>query len=109
MAEFFIKGSTFAAPFVGDPISRYMEADTAEEALRSLALEMHDGIGLYSANAYVSADDYHKNQEPLAKWRSNKAITMEGATSVYSDSPGLVEVDGELRAINDPKAGQLVT
>jgi hypothetical protein len=108
MTDFFIEGRTFAAPFVSEPIERYVEADTAEAALTQLAEKMKDGIGLFAADAYATADDYHRGRKPLARWRSNKALAIEGAGSIYSKGPGHVEIDGESHTIDDPKGGRVL-
>lgn len=73
MTEYFIVANSFAAPFVSDTSNTYVTADTPEDALYDFAEDYGHPFGLYSANAYASADDFHKGKEPLARWRSNKA------------------------------------
>lgn len=76
--EYFIDGSTFAAPFVGEPIKVFIEADTPQAAIQKLVDEMKDGyLPLYAANAYLSSDDALKGKTPLARWRSNRALQVE--------------------------------
>lgn len=109
MPEFFIRGYTFAAPFVSEEVARYVEAEGAGAALESLAAQMHDGIGLFAAEAFISADAFHKGAAPVARWLSNKARAIEGAGSIYSSGPGHVTLNGDRDVIiDDPKAGSLV-
>lgn len=78
MTEYFIDGSTFAAPFVGDPVKRFIESETPQAAILKLVDEMKDStFPLYAANAYHSSDDALKGEKPLAKWRSNRALKNE--------------------------------
>jgi hypothetical protein len=67
LAEFFITARSFAAPFVSDETERYMEADTAADALELFAVVYSHPCGLYAAEAWESADAYHKRGEPLAR------------------------------------------
>lgn len=109
MAEFFVHGRTFAAPFVSEDITRYIEATEPGAALEALAAELHDGVGLFAGNAYASADDFHKDRPALARWLSNKALAIQGASSVYSESPGRATLDGDREiVIEDPKGGRVV-
>lgn len=108
MPEFFINGNTFAAPFISEQLQRYIQADTPEIALEGLSDSMKDGVGLFAASAYASADDYHKNRKPLATWHSNKARSLQRTGLHYSDGPDRVQIDGEWHEIDDPKGGRLV-
>ena len=117
MAEFFIHGETFAAPFVPEPFDRYMEAETPEEALTKLAAQYAGQVGwhVYAMGCWASADDYHKEQAPRAKWLCNKGIAVvaatkgiEGAYSMYSSGPGSFEVDGKKYVVKDPFVGKIV-
>lgn len=105
---FFIVGHTFAAPFVSEEFTKYSEAESAGDALTELAEQMRDHIGLFAGAAYANADAYHKGQDPIASWRSNKALALEGASSVYSEGPGKAEIDGKATTIEDPKGGRLI-
>lgn len=73
MPEFFITARSFAAPFVSDESTHYVDADTAPDALDLLAASYTHPCGLYAAEAWESADAYHKRKDPLARWRSNRA------------------------------------
>lgn len=72
MQAYFITGSTFAAPFVGEKVEGYVKANTAEDALLEFAAVRTSFPYLYAANAYESADAFHKGLSPCAEWRSNK-------------------------------------
>jgi hypothetical protein len=112
--EYFIRAASFAAPFVSDESTDYVEADTPEEALLAFVERYKHPMGLYSADAYASADAYYKDQPRLARWLCNKQRVLDEATSgksaysVYSPSADAVEVDGERIEIQDPKGGGIV-
>lgn len=108
MPEYFIHGNTFAAPFVSERFSYYEEAPTAAEALVNFASGREKYPGVYAANAYGSADSFHKGEAPLAKWRSNHAIAAEGANVLRSGGPGHAEIDGKTVVIEDPYKGRSV-
>lgn len=114
MPEYFIHAASFAAPFVSDESTGFVTADSPEAALVAFAESYRHSAGLYAADAYASADAYHKREKRLARWLSNKAQTIEramddrGAASIYSPSPDMVEIGGEPIAIRDPKAGSVV-
>jgi hypothetical protein len=115
MTEFFIHATSFAAPFVGDETTGYVQAETPEAALEKYAATIYGHpCGLYAADCYASADAFHKRQPRLARWLSNKAQAVEGAiakrgaASIYSESPDKVEINGEMVEITDPKAGCVV-
>jgi len=108
MKEYFVVTNSFAAPFISDQGTRFVEAHNPNAALRRVAKEYKHPAGLYAADCYESADAYHKNEPRLARWLSNKAQACEGATSLYSDGPEKVEIDGEWREIPDPKNGRVV-
>lgn len=114
MPEFFISATTFAAPFVSDRIDTYEDAATPQEAVLTVVERHRDGIGIYAANAFASADAYHKKQSPLAQWRCNRerlirnAIDAYGAISVASDWSDRVEINGELHTIDGPKEGGFI-
>lgn len=71
MHEYFIVASTYAAPFFSETRTDFIEGKTPEKALSEYLKENR----VYAANLYRSSDDYHKNKEPLVKWRSDKAIS----------------------------------
>jgi hypothetical protein len=54
-------------------------------------------------------DDFHRNRPRIARWLSNKGRAVEGATMIYSESAGRVEIDGEMTTIDEPYAGSIVT
>lgn len=78
MPEFFIIAHSNAAPFVSDRSTHFVEARTAEQALEGFAASYSHPCGLFSANAYDSADDYHRGMDPLAGWRSVRALEQSG-------------------------------
>lgn len=73
MTEYFVMANSNAAPMFSDTSSYYIKADSPEEARDKAVKEYKHSCGLYALNVYGSADDYHKNKDPLAKWRSKKA------------------------------------
>lgn len=77
MAEYFITARSCAAPFFSDPSDGYVEAPTAHEALRRFKKSYKHPAGLFAAEAWASADAYHKNVGPLAEYRSEKAKKQE--------------------------------
>jgi hypothetical protein len=101
MPEYFIDANSYAAPFVSDNSTKYVEADTPQEALEKFAADYKHPAGLYVAFAYESADDMHKGKYPLARWLSNKQIRIEeltegkGSYTLYSDGPRSFELDGQ--------------
>lgn len=111
-ADYFIHAATFAAPFVSDTITRYIAAETPEAAIDQLVGEYRESVGIYAADAFATADDYHRGRAALARWRSNKALKIsEAATpgsTVYSGAEGAVEINDELHRIDDPRGGRFV-
>ena len=79
MADFFITARSFAAPFVTDESTHYVTADTSQQALEDFAASYSHPCGLYAAEAWESADDYHKHREPAARWRSNHVHETSGS------------------------------
>lgn len=112
MAEFFIRAESFAAPFVSDPSAKYVEAVSAKEALELFAGSYRHPAGLYAADAYASADAYHKGAQPLARWLCNheqeKRKVMGPGHSYLGHGPGDFEIDGERIRVKNPKGGSLV-
>jgi hypothetical protein len=114
MTAFFITARSFAAPFFSDESEKYVEAPDARSALERYAGAYSHPAGLYAAEAWASADDYHKSRKPLARWLSNHARELARITeplsgySLYGHGPGDVEVNGERHKIDDPKGGSVV-
>lgn len=114
MTEFFIDANSFAAPFISDSSTAFVEAADPREALDRFAADYRHPAGLYSADAYASADAYQKGGKPLAMWRSNHVLAMEKATagltgySVLGHGPGKFEIDGKLIEVEDPKGGRVI-
>jgi hypothetical protein len=110
--DYFVHAATFAAPFMSETITRYVVADTPQAAIEQLVGEYREGVGIYAADAYATADDYHRARTALARWRSNKALKIsEAATpgsTVYSGAEGAVEINDELHRIDDPRGGRFV-
>ncbi len=114
MSEYFIKGTTFAAPFVSEDVSGFIEASDPSEALHTFVGKYKNGVGIYAAKAYTSADDYHKSKEPLATWLSNheiakrSATTGKGSYTYMGNGPGDFEIDGKQIHVDNPKDGSIV-
>ena len=108
MSEYFVVAHSFAAPFVSDESTRFVEAESPKEAAEKFAASYKHPAGLYAANVYASADSYHKDGPILARWRSNQSIAVEGATSIYGHGPGDVEIDGNPTRIENPKDGHVI-
>ena len=107
MAEYFIVANSFAAPFLSDTSHEFETGPDARAALESFAKRYKHPCGLYAAAAYESAEAYHKGGKILARWLSNHAREIEKRkpTSICSEGPGLVKMDGKMVTITDPKAG----
>lgn len=73
MKEYFIVANSFAAPIVSDRSTSYVKSADPKEALRQFKANYDHPCGLYAVNVYGSADDYHKEKEPLCQWLCNKA------------------------------------
>lgn len=109
--EYFIVAESFAAPFCSDTSTSHITADTPAVALEAFAKAYRHPFGLFCANCYASADAYHKGQEPLAKWHSNRLAAELKATegkSCYTKlgiSAADFEIDGERIHVKKPKEG----
>jgi hypothetical protein len=68
--EYFIVAQTRPAPLISDEITAYETAHTPADALTYYVEEHSFPIGIWSAKAWRSADDYHKKQPPLAEWQA---------------------------------------
>lgn len=89
MPEFFITARTFAAPIFSDSWDEYVVAEDAETALREFAAKAQEGYaGLYAAEVWASADDYHKRRDPLFRWLSNSAAAKEEAMKTAGGMQG---------------------
>lgn len=115
MQEFFITARSFAAPFVSDESDGYVEAETAGEALEKFAADYKHPCGLYAAEAWSSADHFHKSggKDPLARWLSNheqaKMLAAGGQPHSYlGHGPGNFEVNGKRVTVEDPTGGSVV-
>lgn len=115
MTEYFIQARSFAAPFVSDESTAYVQAETPEAALTAFAADYRHPMGLYAAEAYESADAYHKRQEPLARWLCNHEREKQRLTALagsgYSylgNGPGDFEINGAKVKVENPKAGSIV-
>ena len=111
MTEFFIVANSFAAPFFSDTSHHFIKAADPETALERFAAKYEHPCGLYSANAYASADAYHKDEPRLAQWLSNHAKGLADTTadlhgySMLGKGPGVVEINGVEHRFENPKAG----
>lgn len=74
MTEYFYTLRTFGAPFVGDDLNGYVEAESSSDAVNKVIAECTHPSGVFSLNIYADADAYHKELAPLAIWRSEKAL-----------------------------------
>jgi hypothetical protein len=108
--EYFIIANSFAAPFFSDESTHFVKADSPEAALQQFAEKEYDHpCGLYSAAVYASSDAYHKEKPGLKRWLSNHAAAIEQseATSVRSDDPGTLVLDGKAVKVTNPKGGKV--
>jgi hypothetical protein len=115
MSEYFIVTNSFAAPFVSDQDTSFAQGESPAEALESAVASYKHPAGLFAADCYESATDYHKGKSPLARWLCNHEIARQAATkdkgaySYMGLCPGQFEINGELVVVEgDPKAGRLV-
>ena len=113
MSEYFVVGTTFAAPFVSERIEKFVKATSPEKALQSISEKLKDSCGLYAACAYSSADDFHKGKKELAWWLCNheiekRKIEIETGASRYRDhGPGDFELDGKRYKVKNPLGGAI--
>lgn len=107
MKEYYIVASSFAAPFVSDTSEHFQEAPDPREALERFAKQYKHPCGLYAAGCYEDATAFHKGKPMLARWLSNHARVIEEsrATSLRSDGPGVLVLDGKPRSVGNPKEG----
>lgn len=108
--EYFIVANSFAAPFCSDQSTGFQASLTPISALAAFAARYTHPFGLYAAEAYASAEAYHKGEKPVARWLSNhaRAIAEKKPTLIVSHGPGSLELDGKAVKIESPKAGRAV-
>lgn len=112
--EYFIVANSFAAPFFSDRSNEYIKARNPKEALKKFAAQYKHPCGLYCANCYASADDYHKGKDFLAQWLSNheqakqKATKDLGGYSYLGERPGKFKINEDWIEVENPKAGSVV-
>ena len=112
--EFFVIANSFAAPFLSDQSSEFVEADTPEDALVRHADNYKHPAGLYSAVCYANADAFHKGRQPLARWLCNHAKEQSRITenmsgySYLGHGPGNFEINGKHYTVEHPKDGGVV-
>ena len=80
MREYFITARSRTGRRSYDTSERYVEADSADKALRKFAREYSHPMGLYAAECWNGADDYHKRKTPLARWESNHLQALNRGT-----------------------------
>ena len=113
MKEYFIISNSFAAPFFSDQGTHYVKGKSPESALKKLAKDYSHPCGLFAAAVYESADDYHKNKTPLAKWICNQEAEKQrltkdlGCYSYLGIGPGVFEIDGKRHTVSNPKEGRV--
>lgn len=114
MPEYFIVANSFAAPFASDTSEEFVEGVHAREALSKFVAKYSHPYGLYSAKAWNSANDYHKNLPAVATWLSNKEIAIREATKnlpAYEYRGGdqtTFYIDGKKVVVEHPKGGAFV-
>lgn len=115
MKEYFVIANSFAAPFFSDTSESYIKGKNPLDAMNNFVKKYSHPCGLYSANLYASADDYHKNKKRLAFYLSNTVIEKERLTkglSGYSflhdhDEKGeYFKIDGEKHYIKSSTTGE---
>lgn len=112
--EYFIVANSFAAPFFSDESTGFVRAESPEAALEQYAETYQHPCGLYAAVAYESADAYHKNERPLAKWLCNheqqkqRLTEGKGSYSYLGNGPGDFKINGETYKVKNPKGGSVV-
>lgn len=114
MPEFFIKGSSFAAPVFGEELANFVIAGTPEEALHAFVARSLHPYGIYACDAFGNADDCFKGRAPLARWMSNHAIARArltdhlGVFTYTGHGPGRFEISGVLHEIPEPRQGRIM-
>ena len=114
MTRYFVVAHSFAAPFVSDESTDYVDGKNPDEALRAFARAYNHPCGLYAANLYASADAYHMNEKPLARWlcnheREKRRVLKPLECGVYrGEGPGKFYVNDKLHVVKNPKGGDVV-
>lgn len=114
MKEFYVETNSFGAPFCSDTGYKYVRADSAARALEMTASAYTHPAGLYSAEAYSSADAKNKGENPLATWLCNheaekQRLTDGLAAYVYLvHGVGDFEIDGVRHKVDNPRDGRVV-
>jgi len=72
--EFFVVANSNVAPFVSDKSEYFISAESANVALEEARAKYCHPCGLYAMSVYRDANAYHKGEEPLANWLSERAI-----------------------------------
>lgn len=72
--EYFVVAKTFGAPFFPDTLTDYVVAGSARQALAKFLRECTHPSGVSIADAFYSADDYHRGRIPIAVYRSNQYV-----------------------------------
>jgi len=103
--EYFIITNSFAAPFFSDTDQYYVKGKNPLDALQEAVKKYKHPCGLYAANLYQSADDFHKNKKRLAYYICNLVIEQERLTKNLGGYSILHDRDsgGEFIKINDKK------
>jgi hypothetical protein len=115
MAEYFVVTNSFAAPFFSDTDTQFVEAESAEAALLKVAATYKHPAGLYAADAYGNANEFHHNTEPMARWLCNHEIEKRSITasmngySYLGHAPGSFDINGQRHDIPNPKEGRIWT
>lgn len=113
MTEYFVVAASFAAPFVSDMSYMHIFGETPKDAMLKFVEAYTHPRGLYSAQLYPSADDYHKEKKPLARWVSNHELAMNKLREenphcgLMAHAPGKFQVDDKLFEVDNPKGGEL--
>lgn len=112
MKEFFVFASSFAAPWASDETKAYVAGESGLDALRSFVKKYKHPAGLYFAAVYEYGDDYLKEHDPLARWRSNWLIQTKDASkdlggyAFKKTSDVSFEINGKRFLVHDPKGGR---
>lgn len=114
MPEFFVTGSSFPAPFCGDPIESFVEAETPAEALQRFVDSCPHPFGVYSAEAFRSSDAQKKGERALARYCCNELLVKEevtrglGSYSLGRTPEGDLLINGKAHKVVNPKGGRVV-
>lgn len=95
MKEYFVKGNSFAAPFVSDTLKGFIKGNTPKEALTKFIDKCTHPCGVYSANIYASANHYEKGKKPLSRYLCNLALKIKeiDGTFLLNKGNGVIEID----------------